>query len=334
MDVISLWQNGVTNAVASLGTALTENQAKLVSRYTKNVILSYDSDNAGIAATQRGLDIMSAAGIKAKVLSIDDGKDPDEYIKKYGKSDFEKLIESSIPGTEFKLNILKKDFNLSDDMGVLDYIERIVPVLKNLSPIEQDIYIKKLANEFNISENAILMAVQSDTENSRTKPKYISKKVLSSDSNSSDKYLKTELSLMALSMKNPKYFDRIKNEKIEFKTTLGLMLFETIDKYLQTNQVDSSGIDESVLLRNFDPDDEKVILKYLEKIKIGPDDQDFYDEIIKFYLLNKYKDKRIMLSNDLAVAEKIGEQEEMDKIAKEIIEIDNLIQNITGGENV
>lgn len=334
MDVISLWQNGVKNAVASLGTALTENQAKLVSRYTKNVILSYDSDNAGIAATQRGIDIMSTAGIKARILSIDDGKDPDEYIKKYGKLSFENLIESSIPGTEFKLNLLKEDFNLNDDMGVLDYIDKVVPILKPLSPVEQDIYIKKLSNEFNISEHAIHMAVQSDSINSKSKNSHSSNTFSRFSSDLSDKNLKIELSLLVLSMKNYKYFDKIKSDNIEFKTSLGQKLFSLIEKYIETNNFDSMGIDEDEIFKNIDPDDEKLFLKYFKSIRIGPDDQEFYEEIVKNYSLNLYKEKRMILSNELAVAEKIGEQSEMDKIAKKIIDVDNLIQNITGGENV
>lgn len=333
MDVISLWQNGVKNAVASLGTALTDNQAKLVSRYTKNVVLSYDSDNAGVAAATRGIDIMTSAGIKAKVLSITDGKDPDEYIKKFGKANFEKLVEEAIPGTDFKLNILKKEFDLSNDMGVLDYIDRIVPILKSLSPVEQDIYIKKLSNEFNISDHAILMAVQSNTSDTRRTSASSPRVSIMTERDTTDKYLKIELSFLILSIKNPKYFNRIIEDKIEFRTSFGQKIYNAIELFIKNNQVDSNGIDENLLFQNIDPDDEKILSKYLDSIVIGPDDEEFYNEIFKNYILDKYKEKRIMLSNDLAVAEKMQQAEEMDKITNEIMEIDNLIRKTTGGEN-
>lgn len=333
MDVISLWQNGITNAVASLGTALTENQAKLVSRYTKNVILSYDSDNAGTAATQRGIDIMSSAGIKAKVLLIDDGKDPDEYIKKYGKSSFEKLIDNSIPGTEFKLNIFKKDYDLSNDMEVLNYIERVVPILKGLSPVEQDIYIKKLSNEFNVSEHAILMSVQSDTENTKKSLPNISANAARNNKEISDKYLKIELSFLALAIKNPKYFTRINEAEIKFRTSLGEKLYSIIDKYIQDNQGNSESIDEKALFQNLDPEDERSLINEFKHIKVGADDEEFFNEILNNYSLDLCKEKRIILSNELAVAEKMGQIDDMDRIAQELIDLDIQIQNITGGEN-
>ena len=88
MDVISLFQAGVKNVAASLGTALTENQAKLLCRYTKNIILSYDSDSAGVTAATRGIDVIHDAGGSPRVLRIPEGKDPDDYIKSHGKEDF------------------------------------------------------------------------------------------------------------------------------------------------------------------------------------------------------------------------------------------------------
>ena len=105
MDVISLYQHGVRNVGASLGTALTENQARLLKRYTKKVVLSYDADAAGRNAALRGIDILSGEGIKVKVLHVTDGKDPDEFIKKNGKEAFIKLIDGALPMIDYKLNI-------------------------------------------------------------------------------------------------------------------------------------------------------------------------------------------------------------------------------------
>ena len=103
MDAISLYQNGVRNVTASLGTALTENQAKLINRYTKNVILSYDADAAGQKAALRGIEVLRGENCKVKVLHVTDGKDPDEYIKKNGREAFLRLTENALPYIDYKL---------------------------------------------------------------------------------------------------------------------------------------------------------------------------------------------------------------------------------------
>ena len=145
MDVISLYQNGIHNVTASLGTALTENQGRLISRYTKNVVLSYDADNAGINAAMRGIDIIRKAECDVRVLQINDGKDPDEFVRKNGKERFLELIRNAVPATDFRLSVLRRGFDFKSDNQVLEYIRRCVPVLEQLSPVEQDIYIRKLS---------------------------------------------------------------------------------------------------------------------------------------------------------------------------------------------
>ena len=108
MDAISLYQNGVRNVAASLGTALTENQAKLINRYTKNVILSYDADAAGQKAALRGIEVLRGENCKVKVLHVTDGKDPDEYIKKNGREAFLSLTENALPYIDYKLEAAKR----------------------------------------------------------------------------------------------------------------------------------------------------------------------------------------------------------------------------------
>ena len=157
MDVISLYQNGVTNVAASLGTALTENQAKLVNRYTKNVVLSYDADAAGQKAALRGIDVLKGENCKVKVLHVTDGKDPDEYVKKNGKEAFMKLITKALSYTDYKLEAAKRGLNLRTEEGKLDYMKRIQPILAELGPVERDIYTKKVSRDVGISEGAIRM---------------------------------------------------------------------------------------------------------------------------------------------------------------------------------
>lgn len=332
MDVISLWQNGVTNVAASLGTALTENQAKLISRYTKNVVLSYDSDNAGISAAVRGIDVMATANTKTKVLQITDGKDPDDFVKAHGKDEFNKLVQEAVPATEFKLNIAKSGFDFNDDRDVLDYIEKIVPILKKLSPVEQDIYIKKLSNEYGISEHAIQLTVNSEDKNVTR-----SNNAASRSNSSREKYddidLKLELSLLILAMRNIKYIDKLKQDKIELRTPLANKIMAAIEKLAQSDSAADSGIDEKDIYNSLEPDEESILAKYIKSIKLGPDDKKFYQETCSSYQLNQCKDKRLELINDLAVAEKMNQNDEMDRIGQEILEMDNLIKKLTEGKN-
>ena len=163
MDVISLYQNGVTNVAASLGTALTENQAKLVNRYTKNVVLSYDADAAGQKAALRGIDVLKGENCKVKVLHVTDGKDPDEYVKKNGKEAFMKLIANALSYTDYKLEAAKRGLNLKTEEGKIDYMKRIQPILDELGPVEKDIYTKKISKDVGISEGAIRMEILGNT---------------------------------------------------------------------------------------------------------------------------------------------------------------------------
>lgn len=155
MDLVSLYKNGVTNVAASLGTALTENQCRLLKRYTENVVLSYDADSAGQKAALRGIELLHREGIKAKVLHISDGKDPDEFIKKHGKNAFLKLVDEALPYAEYRISVIKQKHDISSAEGVIDFVREVQPVLASLTPVEADVYIKKLASETGISESAI-----------------------------------------------------------------------------------------------------------------------------------------------------------------------------------
>lgn len=155
MDVIALHQSGIENAAASLGTALTEQQAALLKRYTKNVVLCYDADAAGQAAALRGMDILHRAGIKVRVMHVTDGKDPDEFIKKRGRAAFDALVDAALPFAEYKLKVLQTRFDLGETEGRIGFLEEAARVLNQLSPVEADIYIKKLSADYGISEQAL-----------------------------------------------------------------------------------------------------------------------------------------------------------------------------------
>ncbi len=166
MDVISLAQQGVTNVVATLGTALTEGQCKLLRRYVDTVIVSFDSDAAGQKATTRGLDILLKAGFELKILQIPKGKDPDEYIRANGKEAFLRLAEEAMGLIDFRLKSAEKGIDFSRKEMIVRYLNEVCPILKELNPLERAVYIKQVAEKSGVSEEAILRTMGQNQSNS------------------------------------------------------------------------------------------------------------------------------------------------------------------------
>ena len=156
MDVVSLHQRGIENVVASCGTALTEAQGRLLRKYAEKIIISYDSDSAGQAATMRGLEILSNLGCDIRILQMEGAKDPDEYVIKYGNGRFNNLIDNAISLIEFKVKVLKKNLNLNnvnDKIKFLNEIAKLVSTVDNR--MEQEVYIDKISREYDVSKEAI-----------------------------------------------------------------------------------------------------------------------------------------------------------------------------------
>lgn len=151
MDVISLHAAGVTNAVASLGTALTQQQARLLKRYAPTVYVAYDGDAAGQNATLRGLDILIAEGLSVRVIVIPDGLDPDDYVRRYGKEAFEKLKDNALAFNAFKLMRMGDGYNLSTEDGRQEYAVAGCRFIAGLQPVEQERYYAALARKTGMS---------------------------------------------------------------------------------------------------------------------------------------------------------------------------------------
>lgn len=164
MDVISLHKAGFENAIASLGTALTAEQARIMARYAKEVIICYDSDEAGQKAAQRAIPILRGAGLLVRVMNVPGNKDPDEFINAYGEDGparFRKLIESSGNDVEYRLEKLRRNFDLESGDGKVQYLMEAVGVLAKLdNEIERDVYIGKLSQEVGVDKNAIAAQVK------------------------------------------------------------------------------------------------------------------------------------------------------------------------------
>ncbi len=157
VDVISSWKAGIDNGVATLGTALTNEQAKLIRRNAETVIICYDSDGAGQKATFRSIPILEQAGCYVKVASLPEGLDPDDYIQQYGADSFRNtVIGNSVTTMTFKMNFLRKGLNLNDEGNRMKYIELVLSEISRLpKAIERDHYLRTLSNEFSLSLDAL-----------------------------------------------------------------------------------------------------------------------------------------------------------------------------------
>ena len=171
MDVVSLHKNGIPNAVASLGTALTESQGRMLKKYASEIILGYDSDGAGQAAILRGLDILSNIGCNVKILRIPDAKDPDEFINKNGPERLIKLMDNAMTLVEFKLERLKKEVNLDTTEGKIEYLNKMAGVISKIdNSIEREVYIKKISGEIGIGVEAIYAEINKRMFGGNLKP--------------------------------------------------------------------------------------------------------------------------------------------------------------------
>lgn len=160
MDVISLHQRGITNVVAPLGTALTEQQGWLLRKNAEQIVLSFDSDEAGLKAKLRALDILQNMGCDLRVLQIEGAKDPDEYVIKYGNARFNNLVDKALSVLEFKVKILKKDLNLENTNDKIKFLNEIAKLISKVdNTIEKEIYIENIAKEYDISKEAIYAEV-------------------------------------------------------------------------------------------------------------------------------------------------------------------------------
>jgi len=155
-DVITAFQAGIKNSVASLGTSLTAEQGRLLRYQADTVVTAYDSDSAGQAATWRGLAILQSSGCLVQVANLPGDTDPDNYIREKGPGQFIELVEKASPLMEYRLQQLKKRFDLESDKGRIDYTEELMPfLLAAVNQVEQDYYLKKSAEEMGIDEDAL-----------------------------------------------------------------------------------------------------------------------------------------------------------------------------------
>ncbi|MBQ3129001.1 MAG: DNA primase [Clostridia bacterium] len=264
MDVIALHQAGFTNSIACLGTALTQEQARLVSRYAEEVILSYDSDEAGQKATKRAIEIFGRTGVRIRVLKLTGGKDPDEIIKKFGKEKFRSLIDGAANDIEYAILREREKYDLDSIDGKTKFLTSIASILATANPIEQDAYAAKLASEMSISKDAILQEVKrafrrkleaqkKNRFNEIVKETVTPKDAVNPERAKHIRATKAEEVLIASLMLNPDFYRKIKDELTEdlFITEFNRRVFTALAERLENGR----SIELSMFAAEFTPEE-------------------------------------------------------------------------------
>ncbi len=323
MDVISLYQAGVHNAIASLGTALTDNQARLIKRYTRNVILSYDADQAGRKAALRGIDVLGGQDCRVKVLHVTDGKDPDEFIKQHGREAFLELTEKALPMIEYKLDALKQNLDLTTEEGKIAFMKKAAEVLRTLSPIEADIYIKKLAKELKIAEGAIRMEILG---NNSTGEKKIFRSHEPEKETEQEEISQLELTLIKTLLLSPTFVEELLDKQEIMESRWARKVLNIMFELYGLNE----DFDSADIMDRLDPEESQKLTRELDKIIIAGNEDKVFAECIRKWKADKLLAKEKQLIDRLSLADEDSGVESIKELTEELMEVQAKIKTYGG----
>lgn len=342
MDLVSLYRNGVTNVAASLGTALTEHQCALLKRYTQNVILSYDADAAGQKAALRGIELLKRAGIDGRVLHISEGKDPDEFITKNGREAFLKLADRALPYADYKISVIRGRHDISTTAGGIAFLKEIRGLLSELSPVEADVYIKKIAAETGISESAIRREVNEAAENGETGGRDAPPAASAPAQGAGDSYgapgggrrnagrraeggEALQMHFVKLASVNPDYLEQMEPYEFIFEDPAYERIYRMIkDVYREDSEVDINKVSDSLL-----PEDDALFKEALEKVVFPENSDQVFQECVAKIRYEKLRKREEEILNALTfLTEEAEDQSRADDLTRELIELQRTMQNI------
>lgn len=290
MDVISVYQAGVKNIVATLGTALTENQAKLLLKYCSEILLCYDSDEAGQKAILRAIDIINSVGGKSRVIKMVGAKDPDEYIKANGVEMFRQIVKNAVPSTEFKITLIKNKNDLTTTDGKIKFVNEAAQSLVSVKDsVEVDAYIKKLSAETEVSSDAIYAAYKKGSAknvNSRTFRPYQNTALNQNRTNTekqdiqyTNKLLYAEKKLLNLIVQYKKLFKlaEAKMSPDDFSTDVHKHLAQLIYQSWQNGNVP----EPAKILMSFVGEQIKEVSEIFYNLEVYDDDEQTVTELLK-----------------------------------------------------
>jgi DNA primase len=325
MDVISLHQRGVTNVVAPLGTALTEQQGWLLRKSSEQIILSFDSDEAGLQAKLRALEILQNMGCDIRILQIEGAKDPDEYILKYGNVRFNKLVEKALSIIEFKVKLLKQNLNLENVKDKIIFLNEIAKLIaKEDNKIEREIYIENIAKEYDISKQSIYAEVNkliykeniSESVLEKKKPVVTHKKI--DENQISEDVKRRENTIISILLNGDKeVFEIIRqNIKVEdFKYEINKKIAQKVYEELEKGNSNINSI-----IDNLEEEEQNHITMIMAEDYGIENLEKAIDDIIKTYEKEKINSRRLeilkLLNSDIENDKKMELMKELNSMVK------------------
>jgi len=337
MDVISAYKAGVTNGVASMGTSLTDDQLYTLSRLTNQINVCYDGDDPGVEATYRALTQLTDDRFTYGVISIPDKKDPDEFIRSEGTEKFQNLTNNGVQTPiSFILNYFKRNYNLNNEHDQLEFLNQsLQEIVKLQSPVEIDMYVGRVADEMNVSKEAInkeldslrrQMAIKQPANNYKDVQQHALEKVTSSVKSEYDKLEKSERYLLYWAINYPEVRINLKGEGFRFVHQNYQRIFDSLLSY-----VDSENIEEEINVSDFMnilDDEDKNLLADLEMMNM-PDE--YNDQEIEDYVDNiknsAYDAQITELNQQLKKAAMVGDNKLQLDLAKQLISIRRILSN-------
>ena len=331
MDAVSLHQRGVDNAVASLGTALTEKQGRLLKRYKSKIVIGYDADGAGQAATMRGLEILQGLGYDIRILQLEGAKDPDEFIIKYGSGKFNLYVQNAISLVEFKVKNLQKNLDLNQVNDKIKFLNEVSNILLKVNnDLEKEVYIDKISKQYEVSKEAIYAQLNKLTYANSMGAKNLERNVtvkpieLKEKSEPNDKdTLKENLIILLLINEGQTVYQKIK-EKIspeDFKDERNKKIVSVLYEELEKGDI-------SNVIGLFEKDEQIVShITYIlsKELDISDVDKAIDDLVNKFLKEKLLEEKSIILkklvSGNLNSEETLNIENRLKEISKRLVSI-------------
>jgi len=324
MDVISLYQRGVKNVVAPLGTALTQQQGWLLRKSSEQIILSFDSDEAGVIAKVRALDILQDMGCDIRVMQMNEAKDPDEFIVKFGNARFNNLVEKALSVVEFKVKVLKQNLNLESTNDKIKFLNEIAKLISKVDNImEKEVYIEKISKEYDISKEAIYAEVnkivysshKSDKVLEKTKPVITHKKVEQEEVSLTIK--KRENTIISILLIGDFNIFQIIKQNIDindFKYSKNIKIAKKLYEELEKGNSNISGV-----IDNLDPEEQSHITAIMADDYEIDNIEKAIDDIMQSYRKEKLNDRKFEILEMMDANLESNDKKELEKELSNII---------------
>ena len=320
MDTISLWQAGFHNVVASMGTSLTKEQARLAKRYADDVLISYDGDFAGQKGAIRGLEILRDEGINVRVVALPEGLDPDDVVKRYGTEGYQKCLDEAMPLIDFKLTVLERGKDLSKTEEKREFIAQALKVIReeDSASVREDL-LKTLRNKTGVTYESL----RRDLENEPQRPAEheIKEPVRSEDG--ADKYVKACRFILASVLFNAKYARNFDISRVKFDNTVHNIIAE----YIALRQKGEENVRASDLFEIFDestPELSSILDLSLGDGFSSPESEKYFNDSVKTLSRRKIEEELKDLS---AKCDRETELEKKKQYTRRILELTIQLKN-------